>query len=175
MTTYLALLRGINVSGQKKIPMDELREVLSNAGLKDVRTYIQTGNVIFNSDQKEGLEQSIQKAIEDFYGWEVPVLIRTREEILEVLDACPFPKDKMEQSYFTLLNEIPSEENLKKIEEVSVEGEEFHFGKRCIYFYSSHGYGRAKLNNNWFENKLKVSATSRNYNTLTKILSLMQD
>lgn len=173
MTTFLALLRGINVSGQKKIPMAELREVLTKAGLKDVRTYIQTGNVIFKSDRREGLDQSIRKAIEDFYGWEVQVLVRTREEIQEVLNGCPFPKEKMEQSYFTLLNEMPSEENRKRVEEVSVEGEEFHFGNRCIYFYSSHGYGRAKLNNNWFENKLKVSATSRNFKTLNTLLKLM--
>lgn len=175
MTTYLALLRGINVSGQKKIPMVALREILVTSGFQQVKTYIQSGNVIFRASERNGLEQSIQEIIQEHFGWNVEVLVRTLDELQEVLNGCPFPKETMEKSYFTLLKNTPTMESLKGIEGVSVLGEEFVLGTECIYFYSTHGYGNAKLNNNWFEKKLKVTATSRNFKTISKLVELMQD
>lgn len=109
MNTYIALLRGINVGGHKKVPMAVLRDVLSKIRLEHVKTYIQSGNVIFQSQENDPkiLEATISKAIFDKFGFEVPILIRTPKQIKSVLNECPFPSEKMEKSYFILFNEVP--------------------------------------------------------------------
>ena len=174
MKTYIALLRGINVSGQKKVPMAELRKLLSDLGLINVQTYIQSGNVIFQSSEKNRstLEHLIQKAIAYHFGFEVPILVRMEREIKSILDACPFSKEKKENGYFTLLHSAPDEGLVKETNSISYPNEEFHISDTCVYFFSSIGYGNAKCNNNFFERKLKVDATTRNYKTMVKLLSL---
>ncbi|HKK12766.1 MAG TPA: DUF1697 domain-containing protein [Flavobacteriaceae bacterium] len=172
--THIALLRGINVSGQKKIPMVELRKLLTDSGFDNVKTYIQSGNVIFRSSQEKRavLENTIQKAIKLHFGFEVPVLVRTETEIQNILEACPFPEEKKTNGYFTLLHSAPDKSLVEETRLISYPDEEFHITNRCVYFFSSTGYGKAKCNNNFFERKLKVSATTRNYKTMVKLLSL---
>tara|TARA_R110002049_G_scaffold279949_3_gene459164 strand:+ start:23665 stop:24201 length:537 start_codon:yes stop_codon:yes gene_type:complete len=174
MKTYIALLRGINVSGQKKVPMVELRDLLSKLGLENVQTYIQSGNVVFQSSEesKNKLEDIIQKAIANYFGFEVPILVKTSKEIQNILDHCPFSEAKKENSYFTLLHSIPKIELIDSTSKVNYPNETFHITETCVYFYSSMGYGKAKCNNNFFERKLKVTATTRNYKTMIKLLSL---
>ncbi len=177
MKTYIALLRGINVSGQKKVPMAELRDLLSGLGLSHVQTYIQSGNVIFQSlgKSKKGLEDGIQKAIKSHFGFEVPVLVKTSRQLKEILTQTPFSKEKTEQSYFTLLHQKPDESLVEGVKLLKYPNEEFYITDECVYFFSSTGYGKAKCNNNFFEQKLKVSATTRNYKTIVKLLSLCSD
>ena len=100
MKTYLALLRGINVSGQKKIPMAELRSLMENMDLRNVQTYIQSGNVIFQSseDKTKLLEQHIKNAVLSHFGFEVPVLVKTCKGLKSILDECPFT-DESSESY----------------------------------------------------------------------------
>ncbi len=174
MKAYIALLRGINVSGQKKIPMAELRELLSNIGLEAVQTYIQSGNVIFSSSEKEiqKLELKIHEAIKTHFGFEVPILVKTPKELQKVFDDCPFPEEKKVNSYFTLLYAIPDKDLIVDASKISYPNEEFVIINDCIYFYSSTGYGKAKYNNNFFERKLKTTATARNYKTMVKLLEL---
>ncbi len=174
MNTFIALLRGINVSGQKKVPMVELRKLLSDTGLINVETYIQSGNVIFKSSQENRyiLENDIQKAILSHFGFDVPVLVRTETEIKDILDACPFSEEKKMNGYFTLLHSVPDKGLIEEIHLVSYPNEEFYITNHCVYFFSSASYGNAKCNNNFFERKLKVSATTRNYKTMVKLLSL---
>ena len=174
MKTFIAFLRGINVGGQKKVPMAELRELLSDAGLKNVQTYIQSGNVIFQSveENKATLENTIKKAILSHFGFEVPVLALTEKEIQDILDACPFSEEKKENGYYTLLHSIPGRDLMDETHLINYPNEEFYITNECVYFFSSAGYGTAKCNNNFFERKLKVDATTRNYNTLVKLLSL---
>ena len=174
MNTFIALLRGINVSGQKKVPMVELRSLLSDLGLKNVQTYIQSGNVIFQSSEENrtALENLIQKAILSHFGFEVPVLVRTATEIKDILDACPFLEEKKMNGYFTLLHSAPDTSLIKETHLISYPNEEFHITSQCVYFYSTSGYGNAKCNNNFFERKLKIDATTRNYKTIVKLLSL---
>jgi len=177
MKTYIALLRGINVSGQKKVPMAELREMLLKEGFNDVKTYIQSGNVIFKSSEinKTTIEAHIKKAILAHFGFNVPVLIKTKDEIDNILESCPFLEEKKEKSYYTLLHAIPNRELIEKVEKETYPNETFNITHECIYFYSSVGYGKAKCNNNFFERKLEVSATTRNYKTMVKLLSLSED
>ncbi|MCW5518625.1 DUF1697 domain-containing protein [Aureitalea sp. L0-47] len=175
MYRYIALLRGINVGGHKKLPMAELRELLSSLGFRDVQTYIQSGNVTFRSSSEasaEELQDTFQKAILQKYGWQVPVLVKKPTEIEEFLNNCPFPKEKKEKSYFTLLFKPPSTENIETTLSYQYPNEEYHITPQCVYFYCSTGYGRAKLSGNFFENKLKVTVTARNYRTMMKLLEL---
>lgn len=176
MITYIAFLRGINVGGHKKILMQELRDLLSKH-FKEVKTYIQSGNVVFKSSEedKNKLEIEIKNALLKHFKFDVPVLVKTVDEIENILFNCPFSEEKKEKSYFTLLQTKPLKENVELINTITYPNEEFKVINDCIYFFSSVGYGNVKFNNNLFEKKLKVSATSRNYRTLIKVLNLTKN
>ena len=177
MNSYIALLKGINVGGHKKVPMAELRELLTKTGFIDVRTYIQSGNVFFQSSEEIVLkiEEQIKEAILSYFGFEVSVLIRTRSDLQRIFDACPFTEEKKIKSYFTMLHDTPEEELVKIASEKVYEGEEYKIIKDCIYFFCKKGYGQAKFNMNFFERKLKTTGTARNYNTMAKLLSLSEE
>lgn len=171
--TYIALLRGINVSGHKKILMADLRNLLQKIGFIEVQTYIQSGNVVFSSSEdKTDLERIISEAILKKYGWEVPVLVLTSSEINLILENCPFSDEKKEKSYFVLLQAAPSSESIAAIESVFYPNEEFVITNSCVYLYSEFGAAKAKLGTNFFERKLKVKATARNYRTMNKLLEM---
>lgn len=172
MSNYLALLRGVNVGGQKKIPMAELREVLSNSGLEKVRTYIQSGNILFQSskDKREKLEALIHKTIKSHFGFEVPILVLKPKDLQHIFDNCPFSEEKKEKSYFMMLFSKPDQVLVDETAKLSYPNEEFKIRDNCVYFYSSMGYGKAKFSNNFFERKLKVTATARNYKTMVKLV-----
>lgn len=174
MNKYVGLLRGINVSGQKKIPMAELRALLTESGLSNVETYIQSGNVIFQSSEskQEKLELQIHNAIKSHFGFEVPVLVKTPEELNQIFNGCPFSEEEKINSYFMLLYDIPDKDLVKEISKISYPNETFVITDKSIYFYCSVGYGKAKCGNNFFERKLKITATARNYKTMVKLLSL---
>jgi uncharacterized protein (DUF1697 family) len=174
MKTHIALLRGINVSGQKKVPMAELCLLFKNIGFSNVQTYIQSGNVVFQAlqERKTDLEDTIQKAILSHFGFEVSVLVRKASDLKSILDDCPFTDDKKVKSYFTLLHKPPDKNLVEDTKTISYPNEEFEITNACVYFFSETGYGNAKCNNNFFERKLKVAATTRNYKTMVKLLSL---
>ncbi len=177
MNTYIALLRGINVSGQKKVSMTELRILFEKLNFKNVITYIQSGNVLFNTSKQDSsqLEGQIKNAIMAHFGFEVSVLVITSQELNAILDNCPFSDEKTEQSYFTLLHHIPDPNLVHEVRKIDYHNEEFIITNECVYFYCSTGYGRAKCNNNFFERKLKLTATTRNYKTMMKLLSLCEN
>jgi len=177
MNTYIALLRGINVGGHKKVPMAELRKLLTSAGFRDVKTYIQSGNVILNTSGKSQhkIESQISKSILEHFKFEVPVIVRTREDLLVIFEACPFSEVQKEKSYFILLSDIPEAKFVDEVSTISYENEAFKIVNDCLYFYSSVGYGRTKFNMSALERKLNVRATSRNYKTMLKLLSLSQN
>ncbi|MEH6535072.1 MAG: DUF1697 domain-containing protein [Psychroserpens sp.] len=177
MNTYIVLLRGINVGGHKKVPMAELRELLAKTGFETVKTYIQSGNVILQSLEKKNatIESTVHVAIKSHFGFEVPVIARTRGELQLIFDTCPFSEEKKENSYFTLLNTIPDANLVKGVAQITYEDEEFQIINDCLYFYASKGYGQAKFNMNSFEKKLEVKATSRNYKTMVKLLAMSSE
>lgn len=177
MKTYIALLKGINVGGHKKIPMAELRSVLTNIGLDKVQTYIQSGNVIFQSsiNNLELLEKDIQNSILDHFSFEVPVIVKTMDDLSRILKKCPFSEDKKVLSYFVLLNKIPKPSLINEVSEKTYPNDEFVILNDCIYLYCEKGYGKSKFNLNYFEQKLNVNATARNYKTMIKLLSLSAD
>lgn len=177
MNVFIALLRGINVGGHKKVPMAELRELLENSGLQNVKTYIQSGNVILQSSEEntQKIEEIITNAMIDYFRFEVFVLVKTRADLQCIFDDCPLSEEKKKTSYFTMLHSTPDDELVKIASEKIYEGEEYVIINDCIYYYCAKGYGQAKFNANFFEHKLKTFATSRNFNTMVKLLSLSSE
>jgi uncharacterized protein (DUF1697 family) len=176
MKTYVVLLRGINVGGHKKVPMVELRELLSKSGFKDVRTYIQSGNIILQSSHnKAQIAQKVKDAIHTHFGFEVPVIVRTKDELTRNYNICPFSEVKKDNSYFVLLSDVPHQTLVDDACKIKHENEEFQIIEDCIYFYSSVGYGNSKFNMNSFEKKLNVKATSRNHKTMVKLMALASE
>ena len=176
MKTYIVLLRGINVGGHKKTPMAELRELLTKTGFSTVKTYIQSGNIsLQSSDDGNEIESKVKDAIQSHFGFDVPVIARTRADLKRILDACPFSEEKKENSYFVLLSDIPGSKLVDEVMKITYENEEFHIIDDCLYFYSSVGYGRTKFNMNSFEKKLNVKATSRNYKTMVKLMAMSSE
>ncbi len=176
MPIYIAFLRGINVGGHKKVPMAELRDLLTGAGFLKVQTYIQSGNVIFQSAAEASeLKKTIQNLILNHFGFDVSVIVKTNKELQVILNDCPFSEEKEMESYFIILDTIPEANLVEGVAKVKYENEEVILKNDVLYFYSSTGYGRAKFNMNTCERKLKVVGTSRNYKTLVKLLSLSSD
>ncbi|WP_353779077.1 DUF1697 domain-containing protein [Winogradskyella sp. 3972H.M.0a.05] len=177
MNTYIALLKGINVGGHRKVPMAELRELLAKVGFKDVRTYIQSGNVVLKSSEKsnEAIEDSIQKAIAKHFGFEVFVMIKTRNDLKRIFDNCPFSEEKKKSSYFTILHSSPSEDMIAEASQKIYENEEYTIIDDCIYYYCEKGYAKAKFNMNYFERKLNTTGTTRNYNTMVKLIEMSSE
>jgi len=172
MEKQIALLRGINVGGHKKILMTDLRSLFEALGFKEVVTYIQSGNVVFLSSNEDDVSVKISEGIKKKYGWDVPVIVRTVSEIESILSNCPFANEKKEKSYFTMFSMTPSKKDLEEVSQLSYPNEEFVITPKCMYFFCDTGYGRTKFNMNFVEKKLKVKATSRNYRTLVKLLEL---
>ena len=179
MHTYIALLRGINVSGQKKIKMADLKVSLEALNFKDVVTYIQSGNIVFKSEINAipELERQIHDKILKDFGFEVPVLIKTPEELNYAIHNNPFERDdKYDPKLFAVvfLKDKPKAENIAKLKTYDYSPEAYVLKDKIIYFYAANGAGRAKMTNNFFENKLKVQATSRNWRTTHKLVELSE-
>lgn len=172
MQTYIALLRGINVGGHKKLKMADLKLLFEGLGFHDVVTYIQSGNVVFSTWEGTNISEKISKEITKKFSWEVPVLVKTADEVAKILKDCPFSETKKAEAYFVLLASQPETIFMKAVCEISCPKEEFVLTPDCVYIYYSQGHGNEKLNNNFFEKKLKVTATTRNYRTLAKLVEL---
>lgn len=179
MGKFIALLRGINVSGQKKIKMSDLKILFQDLSFKKVETYIQSGNVLFFSDTTNNkiIREKIEKKIKEQFSYQVQVIIKTPDELICALRNNPFLKDKkknVEKIYFTFLSEKPPVANINKLKEVDYSPEEYTMDGDTIYLFFPNGYGKAKLNNNFFEKKLNVFATTRNYKTVKALFNLSE-
>lgn len=179
MTIYISMIRGINVGG-KRIKMEDLRDLYGSLGFETVKTYIQSGNVIFKSDNddSEDLAEQIQQKIFQTFNYQVEVVIRTMEELKKVIGSSPYADKEEEYLHVTFLSDTPSEAMVQTIDPENIKGikssEEFVVQSREIYLYLPHGYGRTKLNNNFFEKKLGLNATTRNWKTVNKLLQMAQ-
>ena len=179
MTTYISILRGINVSGQRLIKMEALRKLYMDSGFQHVQTYIQSGNVIFQYKESDlhHLENKITQMISVTFSFEVPVLVMNINELRSVLENNPYTKDKAKDPAFfhiTFLSAEPAQERLDKIKKEQYYPDEFECSGKAIYLYCPNGYGKTKLTNNFFESKLKVIATARNWKTSLELLNLAE-
>lgn len=180
MLKYVAFLRGINVNGQKLIKMSDLTRLLTDekCGFDNVSTYIQSGNVVFTTtDEKLEIKQKIESAIQNTFGFEVPTFILTNSELKHLKECHPFlMKYPLETNsiYFTFLDEIPNQELVNELNKLTQETEFFVINDKLIFCYYPNGYGNSKWNTIFFEKKLKVNCTTRNYNTVNKLIELSE-
>jgi len=177
MKKFIALLRGINVSGQKKIKMSDLKSLFEEIGFQNVETYIQSGNVIFSSKENSGekLKSKISSGIKRKFGFDVQIVILAPKEIEYTFKNNPFIKKKkeIERLYVTFLSNTPSKENIQKLNSIDYSPEEYIIDEKLIYLFLPNGAGNAKLSNNLFENKLKLNATTRNWKTVKTLSELI--
>lgn len=176
MTTYVALLRGINVGGHRKFPKADQLRMLEELGYANAQVYLHTGNWVFSTEENPlDVSETISRAIEKKYGWVVPVLVLPASYFAHIFNGCPFSEKIIEKSYFTVLAKVPALERIAVLKKYDFPGEQYHLSDYCIYFYPSHGAHKAKMSNNFFEDKLKVTATTRNYRTMVKLVELSQN
>lgn len=177
MTRYVALLRGINVGGHNKLAMADLRDVLSGLGFDDVETYLQSGNALFSAPKAsaDALARKIQGALDDRLGMDVKVLVRTADELAEVVAANPFHDGTSEPKklHVAFLSAVPEADRVAGLDPVPFEPDELRLGEREVYLWYPNGYGRTKLTNDVIERRLGVTATTRNWNTVVKLLELV--
>lgn len=174
MKTYIALLRGINVSGQKKIKMVDLKAVLEMQGFAQVQTYIQSGNIVLKTEEENyaAVATRIQKAIGDGFGFEVPVLVLGKDDMVHILNKNPFASEEEKSLYFVLLKQPAQQDRIMAFNQLKFENEDFYITDECVYLCCKAGYGRSKLNNNLVEQKLGVTASTRNLRTMQKLLEM---
>lgn len=179
MNTWVALLRGINVGGANRLPMAELRKLLERLGLEGVRTYIQSGNVVFGSanDNTPGaLGERIEATIEKHHGFRPRVLVLSEARFREALEANPFPEAEAEPKTLHLyfLGESPVDADATALEAVASPTERFRLGDRVLYLHAPDGFGRSKLASR-AEALLGVPATARNWRTVTRLRKMIED
>lgn len=183
MRINIALLRGINVGGHNKIKMAELRQVFETLGFGRVQTYIQSGNVLFESDDSEqSLIKRIQGEIEKVFGFSINVVIRTAVELEWITTNCPFTEEAVaeaeitsegESLYVSLLQDKPSQEGIDGLGTYKSDNEEFLIEGREVYLLFRRGVRNAKLANNL--QRLDVPSTMRNWKTINKLSMLAKE
>ncbi len=173
MTAFVSLFRGINVGGHT-IRMDDLKDVHESLGFKDVLSYIQSGNVVFTSDDVDvaRLRRQIEDGFEKKFGFHVEVVVRTSAELREIIDKNPFQSQPGKESKWVVVmflaarpDDMAQEDLLKTYvgpEEVFIIGKE-------VYVYYTNGIGRSKLSHSFIEKKLKTVGTARNWNTILQL------
>ncbi|MEU9406954.1 DUF1697 domain-containing protein [Streptomyces sp. NPDC048281] len=178
MTTYAALLRGINVGGNKKLPMAELRALLTGLGHDSVQTYLQSGQAVFATARgdAESLAAELAGAIEERFGFSVDVLVRDHAYLKAVEADCPFPAAELtaKQLHVTYLSAPVTAERYADIDPAAHLPEEFRLGDRALYLYAPDGLGRSKLAEALARPRLHkgLTATTRNWNTVVKLVEL---
>ncbi len=176
MKAYISLLRGINVGGHKKIKMADLKSLYESLGFEDVNTYIQSGNVVFQSKETDFdiLANSIHNKIKDKYGFEVPITIRQSQDIENIIKTNPFlaKAEDIKMLYVGFMNEIPNPELVASTKEIAFKDDKFEVIGKTLFLYVPSGAGKTKFTNSFFERKFKVSITTRNWRTTLKLAEM---
>lgn len=178
MDIYIALFRGINVGGKNKLPMNELIGILEELGCQNVRTYIQSGNVVFKSNENNGsrLSKRISQGIKEYHGFAPTILLLRPEDLEKIVAKNPFPEAKNDPKslHIGFLASIPKEPNLKTLESIRAESERYRLIDKAFYLYAPDGIGRSKLAAKT-EKLLGVQMTDRNWRTVSKILEMVNE
>lgn len=173
MSTFVILLRGVTPTGKNKVPMAPLRAALTKAGLNDVRTYIQSGNVIAISKLTQvALESLVHDVIRKSFDGDIAVIARTAEQLAGILKRNPFADADGARLYFSLFATEPDKKLLKGLLSTDFSPDQVRFVRNTIYTLYATKHSDSKFNNNFFERKLNVAATTRNLNTMVNLVAL---
>jgi len=177
MTTFICLLRGVTPSGRNKVPMSRLRQVLADAGFSRVRTYIQSGNVLVDSELPAGLvEKRVRDLIREHLGPDLVVIARTSSQMEEALDKNPFTAGyKISRVFFVSFAMPPPGDRIAELLSLDISPEKLAFGEMAAYMYIPGPYGKGTLSGNFLEKKLGVAATMRNFNTMSRLLAMSKE
>jgi uncharacterized protein (DUF1697 family) len=180
MNIYIALLRGINVGGKNIIKMVDLKKAFEAIGLCEVKTYIQSGNVLFKSnEEEEPLRKKIEHAIEAAFGFSVTVVLRTAAELEWIISNCPFSEEEISEAeisteaeclYVSLLTQTPLQEKFQILDSYTSESDVYRILGREVFLLFRHSIRNSKLANNL--HKLDVPATVRNWKTINRLALL---
>ena len=173
MNTYVILLRGVMPSGRNSVPMAPLRAALTEAGLLAVRTYIQSGNVVAASrlGQRE-VEERVHAVIRESFGGDITIVARTREQFRAILERNPFGDADAPRLYFTLLAEEPAPGRRADFLATDWSPDEVRMVGGTVYTRYATRHSDSRFNNNFFERRLGVAATTRNFNTMTRLVAI---
>lgn len=178
-STYLALLRGINVGGKNNLPMDALKKMFLEAGCENVRSYIQSGNVVFTSDAKlaKRIPALISQDILNQFGYTIPIILRSTRELKKAVADNPYLKSvpDIRQLAIAFLAEKPSKAALASLDPNRSPGDEFTVLNKEIYLNLPNGAARSKLTNAYFDRTLKTICSVRNWNTTCKLHEMMAE
>ncbi len=168
------MLRGINVGGQKRVSMQVLKEMYSSLGYSEVQTYVQSGNVIFSAEANSpSVKEEIEKEIKRTFGFDVLVFLRNRSELAALVKNSPYKQKDETNLHVTFLSEKPANIPIDDLNSAKTGAEDFTVSGKEIYLFCPNGYGVTKLSNTFFEKKLKVSATTRNWRTVNTLLAML--
>ncbi len=178
-STYVALLRGINVSGSNIIKMADLRDMMENLGFSGAETYIQSGNIIFRSKTSDlnTLEERIVSGISARFSLSVPALVLDSRQLTAILNNCPFPDDGISKPvgvYISLMSALPDDEGFQAINGKTVPTEQWKIIDRCLFLNCPAGYGKTRITNELIEKNLKVVSTTRNIRTMRKLAAMTE-
>ena len=180
MTVLISMLRGVNVGGHNKIKMDELRVLYESLKFEDPRTYVQSGNVIFRTREKNSpaLAKKIQNAIERKFGFRPEVIVRTTEELRNAITASPFSSQRSLEPgkiVVTFLAGEPGPSAQATLLTLKAYPEELHLKGRELYIYFPDGAGKSKLPWSKVEKLFQTTGTARNWNSVTKMLAMAEE
>ncbi|MBK8024784.1 MAG: DUF1697 domain-containing protein [Chloroflexi bacterium] len=179
MPTYISLLRGINVGGNKKVPMADLKTLYESLGFAGARTLLQSGNAVFASERTDldGIVRDLEAGIRQRFGFESRIVLRTAEQWVAVVAAHPFTPEQIAEPskiLVTFLADIPSEEAIAALLAAHQGPEQIHVLGREVFTFYADGMGRSKLDLTFVERRLKTIGTGRNWNTVLKLLALAE-
>ena len=177
MTTYILLLRGVTPSGRNKIPMNRFRHELEKAGFAHVRTYIQSGNALVDTElPAHTVEKNVRDLIRNQIGPDLVVLARTGAQLEEAIEVNPFTKGyDISRVFFVSFAEKPPAEKVRELLSLDLSPEKLAFGENTAYMYIPGTYGRGTLSGNFLEKKLGVSATMSNFNTMNRLVTMSRE
>ena len=168
------MLRGINVGGQKRVSMQVLKEIYSSLGYREIQTYVQSGNVIFSAEASgSSVKEEMEKEIKRTFSFDVLVFLRNRSELAALVKNSPFKQKDETKLHVTFLSEKPGKIPVDELNSAKNGAEDFTISGKEIYLFCPNGYGVTKLSNTFFEKKLKVSATTRNWRTVNTLLAIL--
>jgi len=177
MRTKIALLRGINVGGKRKIKMADLKDTLAILNFSDVKTYIQSGNIVFNTNTESSnteIALTIQQLILKKFGYEVPVVVFDGELLQEIIVNNPYKEEEdfLNRLYVSFLNTEPNSKDIDIFNKLSFDEDVFEIHSNYVFVLYKTKQSQSKLTNNLIEKKLKTQATTRNWKTVLKLLEL---
>lgn len=180
MQKLISLLRGVNMAGHNKIRMTDLTSLYKKLGFNDVESYIQSGNVVFTNTANLSVADvggTIEKTILKEFKYEIPVIVRTPDEFRNIIGRNPFHKEKnfdTSKLAVIFLREPPTALQTDKVKNIDYPPDKFMISGREIFIYCPNGFGRTKLYTNFFENKMQVVGTARNWKTINTLLEIAE-